>query len=626
MDNIEKFEKKIVDLKNAYYNSKPTATDGQYDRLVEVYHDLLRDRDGNIDKSVAREIGAPVRKGVKVKHEIPMGSLDKLSNVEDFQKFINNNPSKSYAVMPKYNGISVNIECFRGTVKKAVTRGDGLEGIDITHKVKHMKVQLPEFIGWCRGEIIVINEDWKNFPSKENYANQLNAVIGVCNGDYADKYVPMYECMTVKLFNAVPKTKEELTVREVVKILPTYLMGDLEIGEEISYELLQQHYEKIKELYPMDGLVIAPMDEVIRVNEKLYPENQAAVKFQGDVKEFTIDRIEWQVSRRGKHTPVALFQDPKELSGVIVKRATAFNYEFVKTKLLGRGSVVTVVRSGEIIPKILEKLNDGDHTDIPTCCVSCGSGLHEESVDLMCPNELCNPRVVGELSNFMKSVGIKNFDASTVKILVEHSYTRPEQLFDITEEFLLGLDNWGEIKAKKFLQEIDKLREGMNVIDVLTGLGFSNVSKDIWSVIYDHIGETGIKELMLSVSGIEEVLKEIPGVGEKRIEGLRKDLISNRRYPKSYRRLSSMLVYPEQVSTEGPLEGRTLEFTGKIEGYSRNDLYELAKSKGAKVKGKFDTLVTDNPNSGTSKVKKAQQQGIDVLSSREFFDLIGEVH
>lgn len=307
MTTIEAYEQEILRFKDAYYNQRPLVSDSEYDELVDRYHSELELMGRSLSTSVARSIGHPIRsRDTKVKHKIPMGSLDKVNNSISLEKF-NKNISKDslMIVMPKYNGIAIQIEVCDGVVVRATTRGDGLEGIDITEKVLQMNYKIPTFTGFLRGEIFIPNRMWETFPNKSMYKNQLNATIGVCNADFSQDYIPMYKSMCIVIYNMFNIDGSQIPTKEIFDTIKFYQLCMFWVYpiSELSYARLGEIYAGIKDRIPVDGLVVMPLDGYIDYGSDLYPTNQIAVKFVGDTIVYEIDRIEWQISRRGKYTP-----------------------------------------------------------------------------------------------------------------------------------------------------------------------------------------------------------------------------------------------------------------------------------------------------------------------------------
>ncbi len=633
-----RFEKEIMKHKNFYYNQSSEISNEQYDVLVEGYHKILDMIGISLEESVARKIGAPITslRDVKVEHKISMGGLEKITDSEQFDSFINkieydSRFGTSYVAIPKYNGISVDLQFKNKELVRAVSRGNNIYGVDISEKVFSMKLNIKnkEFIldGNIRGEIIITNEDWKNFPNKDNYANQLNAVIGICNADYDDKYKDLYSYLTVIPFNYIyfvdgytpPVFKNSLvSLRKVFGKVDAVL-----VPSDISYDKLQFIYEGYKEKYPIDGLVLTVYHDYVRYDVKgEYPKNQFAVKFVGDTEVFEIDYIEWQMSRRGKLTPVTVFKESKQLSGVIVQRASAFNAEFVELNKIGLGAKVEVVRSGEIIPYILQVVKESACTLIPDTCYYCNSKLVRKSVEIYCENKECLPKKISKLHHFLSSVGLKHFGESAAETLVNMGYDRPEDLFKVTKEELLQQPNWEEIKASKLMTELKKL-EKINALDFFTGLGVEGISYEMWKIILDKHPYSRVLDIF-AVKHDESIIaffSNIPGVGEARINTLVEVIMNNDQIVSTVEKFYDRLYQVQEKKLSFKLEEYRVEVTGKMYQLKREELKKLAIEHGAKKTGQFNLLVA-NEESTSSKYVQAKKKGIKIIKEKEFLEMI----
>lgn len=633
------FETMIQYHKNMYYNRTPEISDEKFDALVDKYHQLLSQLCIPLELSVAKQVGAKVfsnKRDIKTKHSIPMGSLNKYTNENDYNDIV----SKMYheyttvLAMPKYNGISIALQIDNDRLIKAVTRGDGIEGIDITDKVRHMKlprVRSGETIasGDLRAEIIITNKDWSELPMDNKYANQLNAVIGICNADYNDAALCYYQACTLKTFYYKPFGSEELPVGYMMSLLES---GNIDVHNDTfvlrsntRYEYLNGLYNIFKREYPLDGLVLSDYNE-LTTYDGLYPINQFAVKFAGDTELFEVDHIEWNVSRRGKYTPVAVFKEPKLLSGVMVGRAAAFNAKFVMDTKLGKGAIVKVIRSGEIIPHILETVKATEIEEFIQHCTCCGTPLEFDGTDVYCRNKDCKTQNIYKIIYFFGSLGLKHFGEATVEMLFNAGFTELTDYLsrDLSDkEFLMKFDGWEETKAIKFINELTSCLSDISLLNFLVGLGVNNVSYEVWKTIYDAIGFEGINYLFTCSEANDVALKlyGIPNIGTTRIKTL-VEFFLNPRNHNTFLVFMDRLTYKAILKKSDILAEYKIEFTGKVNGYTREELQELSIANGAKTTGKFNMLVADKVST-SAKFKRAISDGVRIILSKEFLEMIG---
>ena len=361
----EKILKTLQFLDDYYYNGESLVNDATYDKIIDYYKDVRGQE--------YKKIGAPI-KGEKVKLPIHMGSMDKVkpdsSDLKNFfTKFTN-----SKCIMDKLDGTSLLLDLTLPGSPKAYTRGNGTYGQDISHKINHIQgtscLSSWKYGGFVRGELIVPKSHWTKISSKGK--NARNYVSGVVNQKHV---VPIelknitfvaYEwCVSLKT-----GSKENLSISEQLNNLKSggFNTVKYKIFKEVTEEDLPLILTNYKEtsIYEIDGIIV--QDDIYHPrNTSNNPKYAKAFKMDNmcESRVTTIKKIKWEASQDGSLRPTAIF-DSVELSGVTISRASAYNAGFVRDNNLGKGAKVKIIRSGEVIPKIIEVLscNKPDYPEI----------------------------------------------------------------------------------------------------------------------------------------------------------------------------------------------------------------------------------------------------------------------
>lgn len=359
MNRIQELQDKILKAKDAYYN---TDTPILTDKVFDAYVDELTKLDPN--NPAITTVGADLRPSVwlKAKHQIPMGSLDKVNTPDQMTKWINDTAkSEKLMVTDKLDGLSINCVYKDGNLVQAITRGSqGLEGEDIFVNVKQMsgvKLHIKDFTGSLRGEIIMLKSNHKTYFSDK--ANPRNAASGTCkrfDGLNVDK-------LNVKFYQVLGNV-EFKTEADMFKWLkknkidtPNYQLVD---SVDKVNELWQTYQDSTRATldYDIDGLVISINDLEIQNSLgqiHLKSKGKRAFKFDNETAESTLLSVDWQVGNSGRITPVA-YVDPVEVGGVMIKKASLHNVTRIIELDLYEGCKVLVSRRNDVIPYIEEKV------------------------------------------------------------------------------------------------------------------------------------------------------------------------------------------------------------------------------------------------------------------------------
>ena len=650
INSIQDYKEAVAKLKewaDAYYiDDNPIVTDEIYDKL---YHEVKAFEEKNpsqIDPtSPTQRVGAPIKDGFnKAKHPSRMWSMEDVFSEDELVEWINRvtklEPIDRFYVEPKFDGASLNLIYDDGKLIKAITRGNGVEGEDVTNNAKainsvRLEIDYKGFIE-IRGEVLMRFKDFERI-NKERleaneplFANPRNAAAGSLR-QLDPKIVAKRELIFMPWGVGV----NSLDFKYLSDLMDfVYNLGFKEppirkICKRVDE--IENIYKELIKLRPnleimLDGMVVKV--DSLETQEKLgytqkAPRWQVAYKFPAIEKETKIEDVILQVGRTGVITPVAKLE-PVNIEGVVVERATLNNFDFIEKLDVKIGDVVTLIRSGDVIPKIirvLKEYRDGDEIEIkrPSNCPVCGSVLLDEGALIKCQNISCPARVVNSIIHYA-SKGCMNIDGLGKKI-VELLYnqkllTNLEDIYKLKDkrEQLLALEGFKEKRVDNLLNAIEgsKKRECWRFIK---GLGI------------EHIGEVAAKKVCQKfkssfLDATKEELLAIDGFGEEMGESYIEFMDVNR--DKVLKLLEYVeLEMPKEVAKESPFKGKTIVLTGTMER-PRGEIKEMLESLGAKVTSsvsKKTDFVIYGEEAG-SKLKKAHELGIATLTYKEMLDML----
>ncbi len=650
--NFEDYTKAVDRLNlysyHYYVLDDPLTTDEVYDRL---YHEVVAYEEKNPQKilknSPTQRVGDVVSLGFKkAKHLSRMWSLEDVFDAQGLQKWLTKtyklDKHISFYCEPKFDGASLNLIYKNGELSQGITRGDGVEGEDITQNVKTIRsvplsIEHKETIE-IRGEVVIFKEEFEKINQQRSkngeavFANPRNAAAGSLR--QLDSSITASRNLVFLPYGVgVNELKHKLLSEKMEYI---YSLGFKKPPQRATckdYEEIQNIYEVMKnerESYPMmlDGMVVK-VNEIAAQIDMGYtvknPRFSVAYKFPAVEKITTVKEIVLQVGRTGVVTPVAIVE-PTDIEGVVVERATLHNFDEIERKDIRIGDKVIILRSGDVIPKIIKVLTherNGNEMKFPRPkeCPVCGSELLDEGVLLKCQNLKCEARVVNSIIYFASKpcLNIDGLGEKIVETLYNASLVKSVlDLFDLTLEKLLELEGFKEKKAQNLLDAIENAK-GCEYWRFINALGI------------EHIGEVASKTLSEAFgSRFLEVCKEeimaCDGIGEEMAESLLEFIRVNR---ESIIKLQQILQpkEPEQKAEakENPFKGKTVVLTGTM-SESRGTIKEMLESLGAKVSSsvskKTDFLIYGED--AGSKYDKAKNLEVATLSEDEMRELLNE--
>jgi DNA ligase (NAD+) len=640
----EQYLEKIEQLKkwaHAYYvDDNPIATDEEYDKL---YHEVLDYENANPSESAedspTKRVGGVVRDEFsKATHIKRMWSMEDVFTTEEVQEWLDrtvkNVGESTYFCEPKFDGASMNLLYEDGKLVRAITRGDGVVGEEVTDNVRTIR-SVPLSIDYkeqieIRGEVVIRKDDFEiiNRERLEEgdapFANPRNAAAGSLR--QLDSSVTAKRRLVFYPWGLGENALTQVKLSQKMDFV--YDLGFLEpphAQECNSIEEIEVFYHKLIALrgeipMMMDGMVIK-VDEVSLQEDLGYtvkvPKWMCAYKFPAVEKVTKVNAITIQVGRTGVLTPVAEVE-PIEVEGAIIARATLHNYDEIERKGLMVGDSVILIRSGDVIPKITKVLDDrrnGSEVAVkrPTECPTCQSEVLDEGTLIKCQNLDCPDRVVNSIIHFAKK-GCMNIDglgSKIVEILVkEEKITDILGLYHLEFSDLEGMEGFKEKRINKLLDAIADTK-GVPLHRLISAMGI------------EHIGEVASKSLALEfglgiVDATLEQVVAIDGLGEEMANSLLEFMRVNYDFVLKLFDEVQPTVEVKIEAEENPFKDKTVVLTGSMT-VSRGIIKEMLEKLGAKVSGsvskKTDFLVYGED--AGSKYDKAVKLGVEALTEED---------
>jgi len=618
---IQELETKIFQARHDYYNGQPTVSDKVYDAWV----DELRLLDPS-NKAVTA-IGSPVAPSEwkKAKHQIPMGSLDKVNTPAELTKWVEDTyPDGKLCITEKLDGLSIEVIYENGSLVQAITRGDGEVGEDVTVNVVKMggvKSHLKhKFTGSLRGEIIMHKSTHKQWFADK--ANPRNAASGTCkrlDGVGVEKLnILFYQA----LGDADFKNEQGQFVWLVDQGLDTPNWWVVKTAEDVNkFWRNYQDKERDKLDYDIDGLVVRVdnLEKQIALGEKdLRPKGAIAFKFDNEARESKIVDIIWQVGNSGRITPVAVVE-PVTLVGATVTRASIYNIAYITELELDVGATVLVARANDVIPRIEDLIKGtGKIARGPHHCPECNAATKMDGEHLMCTNpDTCPAQVKGRIKNWINELNLLEWGETLVEKLVDSGKVNTvADLYKLQVNDIANLDRLGEKTAKKCL-DILWANSEVSLEVFLGGMSIPMIGQSTIKAIMNAGCDTLEKFGQLGAAQFEQV----PGVGPTKAQSLADGLRKQRQV------ILDLLTNGVKIKDKvhGKLTGKSICFTGSMVN-KRPALEKMASDAGGDVKssvGKGLTyLVIADPNSTSSKAQAARKLGTKLISEDEFLDMV----
>ncbi|MEI0580942.1 NAD-dependent DNA ligase LigA [Brachyspira pilosicoli] len=659
--NLEEAKQKIEQLtkiinyhnKLYYTDDNPEIEDYEYDKLFRELENLEREfPELKKEDSPTNKVGGTIlEKFEKFEHPIAMYSLSNVMNEEEFlefdnrmQKELNANKIK-YTVENKFDGLALELIYEKGKLTVASTRGDGQVGENVTNNVK-MISNVPKSIKETkklivRGEALITKKDFEALNKEREeleeipFANARNAAAGGLRQlDSAESKKRRLKFFAYQIANYkdFDLTNEYKSMEFLSKLGFTVegVHPNIEAKKVLeTYYNIQENRSKMD--YEIDGLVIKVDD--VKYQEKLgflsrAPRFAVAFKFKPEEKETILKNIEVQVGRTGALTPVAKLE-PVQVGGVTVSNVTLHNPNEIKSKDIRIGDTVVVIRSGDVIPKIvrvvLEKRpSESKVFEFPKKCPVCGgdTAITDGDVIVRCINDECPSKITRYIEYFVSkpAMNMERIGKEWIAVFTKSGLVKtPADLYKITRDDLFKFERMGEKLASYMLESIENSKN-------------TTLKRFIYALGIRQVGETTADLLAKYFTSVDnfkkatiEDLQNIEGIGEISAKSIY-DFLHNKKSLKLIEDLINAGVNPvfEKLTTvESPLTGKNVVITGSIEGFTRTSAKETAERLGANVQSavsKNTDILIVGEKAG-SKLKKAQDLGIEIMAADEFIKL-----
>lgn len=662
----EKIEQLTKELNQHNYNyyilDNPTITDFEFDEKLKELQDLEKQYPqwANPNSPTQRVGGGITKNFPTIQHQFRMYSLDNsydFNDLEEWEKRITKTIDEpiEFVAELKYDGASISILYENGMLNKAVTRGDGFQGDEITTNIRTIS-DIPLMLHgdyphrfFIRGEIYLNKNKFNEINTLRQeegldpFMNPRNTASGSLK--LQDSYEVRKRGLSAVLYQYVA---EEYPAETHWELLAKAKKWGFKVSEdqakicknldEVKYFIDYWEKERYNLPFEIDGIVIKvnsiKQQKMLGYTAKS-PRWAIAYKFKAEKVETELLSISYQVGRTGAITPVANLK-PVLLAGTIVKRASLHNEDIIKKLDLHHGDFVYIEKGGEIIPKIvgvnIQKRNLlQEPLEYIINCPECGTLLIKEENQAVhfCPNDThCPPQVIGKIIHFVsrKAMNIDSLGSETIEQLYKENLIKtPADLYTLTKKQLARLERMGEKSAQNIINGIENSKK----------IPFEKV---LFGISIKHIGETIAKKLVKNFPNIEalqnasvEELVQTEDIGIKIAESI-KNFFNNQENIDMIEQLKSHGVQFEKKHNDiellsNSLDGKTFLFTGKLTLFTREKAEEMVEKHG----GKNISAVSKNLNylvvgeKAGSKLKKAQDIGtIIILDEQQFLDLISE--
>ncbi len=662
MDNSNT-ENRIIELQQLlrqyneeyYVNDAPTVSDFEYDPLMQELIQLEAENPqyATSDSPTQRVGGRPSRQFSKVSHTVQMMSLQDVFSLEQLDGFLERCEeqveSPLYIVEPKIDGLSVSLEYRNGEFVRGSTRGDGFVGEDVTANLRTIK-NIPQKLEGApsylevRGEVYMSRENFRNLvemqlendetPAK----NPRNAAAGSLR--QKDPKITASRGLDIWIFN----------VQQIEEITLSGHLESLDYLEKIGFKTVIPHSRQIKEYdeihaaiekignerfdytYDTDGVVIKIDDfgqrEQLGGTAKV-PRWAVAFKFPPEEKETTLREISLSVGRTGAITPVAVF-DTVLLAGTDVSRASLHNADFIEARDIRIGDRIVVRKAGEIIPEVIRSVKHEEGAEayqMPRVCPICGTATvrDPEQSAVRCPNPDCPEQLQKRMEHFVSkdAMDIDGLGPQILTLLREKGLVHSvADFYDLTREDFLSLDRLGEKTADKLIAAIENSK-GNSLDRLIYALGIRGIGAQAAKLLCAQFGSM---DAILNAS-VEQVA-EIDGYGEIMAESVVETLAGEhmRELISRLEVAGCQMTYHEGKAIDDSLSEKVFVLTGTLASMKREEAKKLIERHGGKVSGsvsKKTSYVVAGEAAG-SKLEKAHQLGITVLTEEELIKMCGE--
>lgn len=617
----------------AYRNGQPIISDQEYD---ETFGENASDMDTpeELDKKIKHE------KFMSSLHKIKIDDVTSQSGHSDFGAWWATLPKDAIIVSSwKYDGLAVELKYKGGHLVMASTRGDGQYGEDILANVRNMQnvnVGIRDFTGTIFAEIIITHEDFQIYleetTDKKPYDNPRNGASGAARKSNS----PNAKYCSLRYYSL--DCGELISEVEIFEMLDNFYLDNVFYKLTVDSSEFEKFYtdmmvERDTLGFEVDGLVLCVNDyehkQMLGHYSNMKPRYKIAVKFPHQSKETTLIDIEWQVGKTGRITPVGIIEEVD--LGVKVNRATLSNINKMKEKRIMIGDPIVVSRRGDVIPHVEKNLASqvyGYMVDYPKKCPICNCETKIFGAFLMCENEFCAGRELGNLEKWIETMK-KHFRIYCIgskrlrELYNNGDVLDVSDLYRLNENDLLdSLTRVGEKSAKNMLTFQNYKKIPLHIF--MGALNIPNVGSSIWKSFVENSYYKTIGQL-LEISNFYQIFKQnVEGIGENRAEKMFCGIQAKKEVIENLIDLGIKTFIPEKAIVDSAITNKAFCITGSL-SKGRGEFEGIIKKNGGIIKSsvskKTDYLLAGE-NTGKTKIDKAEKCGTKVINETEFWELL----
>ncbi len=650
-ERIQELADQIVVLRDAYYRGSPSVADAEYDAIEDELRTLIEaNPELTPDPNPLEQVGAPAVLHAPIRHSRPMLSLEKATRPEQVEAFFSRFPGQSVVVMPKLDGLSLALVYENGRLARAITRGDGTTGDDVTPLVRALADGVPDRLDVpgrteVRGEAVMLRSTFTAYNAAHPDKPLINP-RGAAAGTLRAKDPATVAERRLQFFAFDLLSDRDNADADLERALQTmgFTVADMRHCDDAAaaqavITTIEQQRNDLD--YDLDGAVLRLADRdafAAAGTRSSSPRGALAFKFAAEEKTTVLADVVWDVGKTGKIAPVA-WLEPVFVGGTTVTRATLANQEVIRARGIKIGDTVLVRRAGDVIPFVAGVLDASKRTgaerDIvpPAVCPSCEQELIEQgnSRELFCTNVACPAQTVRRLIHWASraAADIDAIGGVWIERLAEAGILEnPSDFYRLTKERLLEFDRIGEVSATRMIDSIDASRQ-VGLRRALIGLSIPMASEGTAARLcragfgsLEEVAEAGVD----GVVAVEDIGPKVAASLIEHLNRLRPELERLRAAGVSLDVREEDL--PPVVAAGAPLTGKTVVVTGSIsdprsgEKVTRPAFQRLCEKAGAtiasSVSASTDLLIT-GADVGAAKLTKAEKLGVTVVDQSEIW-------
>lgn len=640
MDRMKELINILNEASQAYYQEdRQIMSDHEYDKLYDELSELEKSTGIIYGGSPTQRVGYTVISSLqKVKHESPILSLDKTKDTDKLVDWLGDNEG---ILSWKLDGLTIVLTYNHGVLQRAVTRGNGEIGEDITHNARYFK-NLPGKINFegelnLRGEGIITFTEFNRINSSLNDDEVYKNPRNLCSGTVrqlnskiaADRNVMFYAFTLVYAEGKdFEKKSDQMDFLSELgfDVVEHYIVRSDDIKNKVGF-----FADKIENNdFASDGLVLTynsiPYSHSLGMTAK-FPKDSLAFKWSDELAETTLLEIVWNTSRTGRINPVAVFE-PVDIEGSTVNRASVHNVSVMESLMLGKGDKIKVYKANMIIPQIAENLTRSNTEKIPEICPVCGGETEiralKEGKELYCTNPNCSAQKIKALVHYVsrEAMNIEGLSEETIKkfadINILNNYTDIYFIKNHTE--IKEMEGFGQKSFDNLVSAIEKSKISP-LENFINALGINQVGLANAKLLCRHF-DNNINNI---INADEDELKNIEGFGEVIAHNIH-SYFNNEKNLELFNKAIEIITFTASETVSDKLRGINFVITGDVTKFkNRNELKSFIENLGGKVTGsvtsKTNYLINNDNTSESSKNKKAKELNIPVITEEDFLKL-----